>query len=199
MTELYLIRHGETPMNQRGVYYGWTDCSLNEKGLEQAEELAGILREVEFDIVIASNLKRAVDTAVVVSGFSPGDIILEERLRELNFGKWEGMHFSDVQEKYRECWEQWCSDWKYSAPPSGESFMDMYHRIKCCIEELLDRYKGKKMLIVSHQGPMRIIPLVLLKLPFECYWSFTAEQGRYSHYQIDEKGCCIIKRINSRR
>lgn len=199
MTKLYLIRHGETELNEKGVYYGWTDCSLNERGVAQAEELADILQEVDFDVVISSTLKRAVDTAAIVSGFAPENIIRDERLRELNFGEWEGVHFAEVQEKHREKWELWGRDWKNASPPSGESFIDMYSRIKCCIDELLEEHKGKKILIVSHQGSMRIIPLILLGLSVDYYWSFMAEQGRYSLYKIDDKGRCIVERINSRR
>lgn len=199
MTELYLIRHGETKLNEKGVYYGWTDCSLSEKGLQQAEELSDILQGVAFDVVVSSTLERAVTTAAIVSGASPEDIICDERLKELNFGEWEGLHFSEVKQKHRDKWELWGRNWESEPTPSGESFGNMYGRVKDCMEEILDRYSGKRILIVSHQGSMRIIPLILLNLPLECYWSFTAEQGSYSHYEVDEKGLCIVRRINSRR
>ncbi len=199
MTELYLIRHGETELNTKGVYYGWTDCGLSENGVMQAEDLADILQNVSFDDVISSSLIRAVVTAAVVSGFIPAEIIKDDRLRELNFGDWEGMHHSEVREKHKEAWENWSKDWKNAAPPRGESFSEIYSRIKSCIEDILKEYKGKRVLVVSHQGAMRIIPMVLLGLSEEAYWSFTAEQGRYSHYEIDEKGQCIIRRINSGR
>lgn len=198
MTDIYLIRHGETELNSKGVYYGWTDCRLNDRGLAQAEELAEILQHVSFDVVISSTLERAVETAVIVSGFSRDGIILDERLREMNFGEWEGMHFTDAQKKYRQESELWCSDWYKAAPPSGESLEDMFCRVKSCIDDITEQYRGKKILIVSHLGSMRIIPLILLRLSPDFYWSFTAEPGRYSLYEIDEKECCIIKRINSR-
>lgn len=199
MTELYLIRHGETELNTKGVYYGWTDCELSEKGMMQAEDLSDILQNVTFDAVISSSLIRAIATAVIVSGFAPDEIIKDNRLRELNFGDWEGMHHTDVKENHKEAWKNWSSDWKNAAPPKGESFFEIYIRVKSCIEEILEKYKGKKVLIVSHQGVMRIIPMILLGLTEEAYWSFTSEQGRYSHYEIDEKGQCIIRKINSGR
>lgn len=199
MTELYLIRHGETELNTKGVYYGWTDCELSEKGVMQSEDLADILQNVCFDVVISSSLTRAVVTAVIVSGFTPDEIIKDDRLRELNFGAWEGMRCVEVREKHKEAWENWGSDWKNAAPPKGESFFEIYRRVRSCIEDILKEYKGKKVLIVSHQGVMRIIPMILLGLTEEAYWSFTAEQGRYSHYEIDEKGHCTIKKINCGR
>ena len=198
-TELYLIRHGETELNTKGVYYGWTDCGLSEKGVMQSEDLADILQNVSFDAVISSSLVRAVITAAIVSGYTPDEIIKDDRLRELNFGDWEGLHHIEVKENHKEAWEKWGSDWKNAAPPRGESFFEIFSRVKSSIEDILTEYKGKSVLIVSHQGAMRIIPMILLGLTADAYWSFTAEQGRYSHYEIDDTGHCIIRRINSGR
>lgn len=198
-TELYLIRHGETELNTAGVFYGWTDCGISEKGVAQAEDLADILQGVDFDAVISSSLSRAVVTAVIVSGYTPDEIKMDDRLRELNFGDWEGLHHSEIKQKHKEAWDKWGSDWKNASPPRGESFFEIYNRVKSSIEEILDEYKGRKVLIVSHHGTMRIIPMILLGLTAEAYWSFTAEQGRYSHYEIDGKGHCIVRKINCGR
>ncbi len=198
-TELYFIRHGETELNLKGVYYGFTDCGLSEKGIMQAEDLADILQDVSFDAVISSSLARAVTTAVIVSGYTPDMIITDERLKELDFGDWEGMHHSEIRKNHREAWENWSNDWKNAAPPRGESFRDIYSRVRNFIEDILQEYRGKRVLIVSHQGVMRIAPMILLRLPEEAYWSFTAEQGRYSLYEIDGNGHCTVKRINSGR
>lgn len=198
-TEIYLVRHGETEMNITGVYYGWTDVGLSEKGVMQAEDLYDILQDVHFDAVISSSLIRAVETASIVSGYNPDVIIRDDRLRELNFGEWEGIHHRELKENHKEVLEKWGSDWKNTAPPGGESFFEIYIRVKSSIEDIIKKYRGKKVLIVSHQGTMKIIPMVLLGLTEDAFWSFTAEQGRYSHYEIDEKGHCIIKRINSGR
>lgn len=198
-TELYLIRHGETELNKTGVYYGWIDCSMTEKGIMQSEDLADILQNVSFDAVISSSLNRAVLTAAIVSGYTPDEIIKDDRLRELNFGDWEGLHHIEVSRTNKEQWDKWRSDWINVAPPKGESFFEMYDRVKRCIDDILEEYKGKRVLVVSHQGTMRIIPMVLLGLTSEAYWSFTAEQGRYSHYEIDEMRHCIVRKINSGR
>lgn len=198
-TELYLIRHGETELNTTGVFYGWTDCGISEKGVRQAEDLADMLQNVSFDAVISSSLSRAVVTAAIVSGYTPDEIKMDDRLKELNFGDWEGLHHSEIKEKHREAWDKWGSDWKNAAPPKGESFFEIYNRVKSSIEDILAECKGKKVLIVSHHGTMRIIPMILLGLTAEAYWSFTAEQGRYSHYEIDDTGHCIVRKINCGR
>jgi alpha-ribazole phosphatase len=158
-----------------------------------------LLQDVQFDAVISSSLVRAVETASIVSGYDPDMIIKDERLRELNFGAWEGIHHRELKEKHKEALEKWSSDWKNTALPGGESFFEIYIRVKSSIEDILKEYKGKRVLIVSHQGTMRIIPMVLLGLTEDAFWSFTAEQGRYSLYEIDDKGRCIVRRINSGR
>ncbi len=198
-TELYLIRHGETELNAKGEYCGWTDCEMNEKGIQQTEELADILQNISFDAVISSSLRRSIITAAIVSRYDLDAIVRDDRLRELNFGDWEGMSSSKISRKFNYEWEKWGSDWEGAAPPGGESFSDMYARVKDSVEDILKDYRGKRVLVVSHQGTMRIIPLVLMGLGAEHSWSFTAEQGKYSHYEIDDMGCCIIHKINCGR
>ena len=122
MTLLYLMRHGETELNTKGVYYGWTDCGLSEKGVKQAQKVALMLKDIKFDTVISSPLKRAKDTAAIVSKFPPEEIVLDGRLKELNFGSWEGRHYQSIQEWDRENWDLWVNNWKEAAPPGGRSY-----------------------------------------------------------------------------
>lgn len=195
MTLLYLIRHGETELNAKGVYYGWTDCGLSEKGVVQAEKVAGMLKDVNFDAVISSPLKRARETAAIV-GRCPGtEIVLDERLKELNFGSWEGKHYKTIQDSDRQNWDLWVNDWKKVAPPAGESFTSMYRRVKQSIKEILEKYEGQTILVVTHQGCLRIIMCILLNMKYEGYWRFTFEHGTYSLLEI-EQGYCIVKKIN---
>lgn len=195
MTLLYLIRHGETELNTKGVYYGWTDCVLSGKGVMQAEKMAGMLKDITFAKVISSPLKRAQETAAIVSGFQRSEITLDERLKELNFGSWEGKHYKTIQDSDRENWDLWVNDWKKAAPPGGESFISMYHRVKQSIKEILEKYQGQTIMVVTHQGCLRIIMCVLLNMRYEGYWHFTFEHGTYSLIEV-EQGYCIVKKIN---
>lgn len=195
MTLLYLMRHGETELNKKGVYYGWTDCSLSGKGVMQAEKVAGMLKDVAFDKVISSPLKRAKETAAIVSGLQLPDIVLDERLKELNFGSWEGKHYKTIQDSDRDNWDHWVNDWKKAAPPAGESFISMYRRVKQSIKEILEKYEGQTIMVVTHQGCLRIIMCILLNMKYEDYWHFTFEHGTYSLLEI-EQGYCILRKIN---
>lgn len=195
MTRLYLIRHGETELNKKGCYYGWIDCGLSEYGLEQALLLRHALRRISLDAAITSDMKRAVDTAEVLCEGRNIDLLKDERLRELNFGAWEGKHYTEVAEQHQENWQAWVTDWQNTAPNQGESFADMSIRVKACIDEIIQKYRDKDILLVAHQGVLRIIITYLLDIPAEKIWSFTFEQGSYSVLELQDENC-VIKAIN---
>lgn len=195
MTLLYLVRHGETELNSKGLYYGWTDCGLSDKGVMQAKKVSEMLKDITFDQVISSPLTRAKETAVIVSGWESEKILLDDRLKELNFGFWEGKHYKTIQDSDKENWDHWVNDWKKATPPGGESFVGMYRRVRQCIKEILENYEGKTLMVVTHQGCLRIIMCVLLNLKYEGYWRFTFDHDTYSLLEV-EQGYCIVKKIN---
>ena len=89
-TQLYLIRHGQTDWNLRAMLQGRTDIPLNETGRRQAMEARERLAGVHFDAVYSSPLRRAMDTAQLVSGWPGEKICPDERLTEIAFGPYEG-------------------------------------------------------------------------------------------------------------
>jgi len=194
MTLLYLVRHGETEMNQSGVYYGWTDCLLSEKGRRQAAEVAEKLSGASFDAIISSPLSRAQETARLIrSSQSP---VLMPPLREINFGSWEGKHYLEISRDNPQDWLRWTGDWQNAAPPGGESYSQFYQRVTDCLSALLENYQGQTLLLVAHHGSLRIILSQLLGLGREGYWHFTFTQGRFSLLEIQD-GHCVVKGINN--
>ncbi|MGI6686150.1 MAG: alpha-ribazole phosphatase [Bacillota bacterium] len=195
MTLLYLIRHGETEFNAKKACYGWIDCSLNQKGFQQAQKVAELLKDVSFDVVISSPLKRARETAAIVSKVSSEEIILDERLKELNFGSWEGKHYQRIEQEDPENWRIWINNWKEAAPPGGESFKDMYRRVEESIKDILEKYADESLLLVSHQGCLRTIICVLLNMGYEGFMHFSFKQDTYSLLEV-KNGFCVVKKIN---
>ena len=88
---IYLIRHGETDWNTKRLLQGATDIPLNQNGIEVAQLTAEGLREVAFDLIFTSPLKRARETAEIIRGERKIPIIPDERLREISFGPYEGL------------------------------------------------------------------------------------------------------------
>lgn len=196
MTMLYLVRHGETAYNQKGVYYGWTDCPLSSTGVSQAHRLGEVLEGIDFQAVVSSPLIRARDTASLVGRRIPDEIVFDERLKELNFGSWEGMHYREIKTLYQDEWEMWTNDWQNFVIPGGESFLEMYRRVESVLEWLLKEYPEKSVLVVSHHSCLRVIMSLLLKMDSAAYWYFNFEQGRYSLVEVQD-GFPVVKKINA--
>ena len=195
MTKVYLVRHGETDYNKRGCYYGWTDCSLTVEGIEQSKTLRRSFESIQYDVILSSDLKRATETANIINRGSK-ELITDNRLRELNFGQWEGKNYQEIMIQYAEHWNLWVEDWENATPTGGESFSSMYNRTSECMDEILKIYKDKSIVIVSHNGSLRIIAAYLLGLTSEKSWCFSFDHGRYSLLEI-HKGHCRIKGINN--
>jgi alpha-ribazole phosphatase len=194
MIKLYLARHGETDLNIKKVYYGWLDVSLNTKGISQCLYLRDKLAHAHFDEVFSSDLSRAFSSAMIMSGYGIEKITKLEELNELNFGKWEGMHYRDIEKSYSEEWNAWSSDWQNYTIPDGESFKDFYFRVKSGLENILNN-EDKTLLLVAHEGTLKIISTILLNLNIEDYWKFSFEFGKYSLFEIED-GHVTIRNIN---
>ena len=100
MKTLYIIRHGETEWNKIGRYQGITDVPLNDNGIAQAKACANALKDVHFDRILSSDLSRALVTAETIRGNRNVDITVDSRLREIDFGDWEKLLFSEIEERW---------------------------------------------------------------------------------------------------
>jgi alpha-ribazole phosphatase len=195
MTRVYLVRHGETDYNKKSCYYGWTDCSLAQEGIEQSEALRSVFENIQYDVMLSSDLRRAVETANIINCCNR-ELLIDKRLRELNFGQWEGKSYQEVSTEHTEDWNLWVEDYENAAPTDGESFANMYNRISEFMDEARNLYKDKSMVIVSHNGSLRIIAAYLLGLTMDKTWCFNFEHGKYSLLEVNE-GHCSIKGINN--
>ena len=195
MIRIYLVRHGETDYNMKGCYYGWTDCSLAQEGIEQSEILRSAFEKIQYDVMLSSDLKRAVETANIIN-YSNKELKIDKRLRELNFGKWEGKSYNEVAAEYTEHWNLWVEDWENATPTEGESFVSMYNRICGYMDEILHLYEDKSIVVVGHNGSLRIIATYLLGLTLDKTWCFNFDHGKYSLFEVNE-GHCSIKGINN--
>ncbi len=142
MTQLCLVRHGETDWNYRGLVQGSTDIPLNEKGYEQAGEAGAYLKEYEWDFLYSSPLSRAHETAATIGrhiGLS--QIHTDRRLQERNFGEAEGMEVSLRKELYRG-----------RQIPRAETWEEVQARGIEVIDELALRHPDSRLMVVSHGG-----------------------------------------------
>lgn len=146
---LYVVRHGETLNNVKGLVQGQNDSPLTEKGIEDAYKLKEEIKNLNIDVVISSPLKRAVDTAKIIA---EGKIInIDSRLIERSWGLCEGANLNEVDR---------VNVWNYylNTNENGiEKLWDVIERINDFIDDLKRRYKDENILIVTHSAISRCI------------------------------------------
>lgn len=121
MTQLLLIRHGETDWNREMRFQGQLDVPLNTTGLEQAARLAERLATETVDAIVCSDLLRARQTAEACAQRLDLPVATEPGLREQSFGTLEGLRAAEVQREHPEVWEAWSRHDAEYAVPGGES------------------------------------------------------------------------------
>ena len=175
---IYIVRHGQTNWNIEGRYQGRIDIELNETGINQAKEISKKLKNINFDKIFSSPLKRAKKTAEIISD---GKIILDERLIERYNGELEGklkfeyenmIDFTDLNEK------------KFGIEPLS-SFRK---RIKGFFDDILRNYPRQNILIVTHAG---------VSIYARCYFEGEPKDGDYNKYKL--KNCEVLKYENGNR
>ena len=195
---IYLIRHGETALNEKGCYYGKTDAVLSSKGIEQAEYLKKIFESVSFDYVVASPLVRAYNTAQIVLGEREQGIFGDSRLMEQNFGIFEGLTYEELRNRYPAELKQWNKEFSSYRIPEGESFLDVRRRVEAFLKDIPSGEEAREetMLIVAHKGTLGHLLAAMLGLPLEGYWNFVFEQGCYSEVDLED-GYAIVRKLNA--
>ena len=154
MTTLLLVRHGETDWNRDGRWQGHSDTHLNDLGREQAARLAIELDGI--DVVYASDLARARETAEILAGPLDLDVHVDERLRERSFGAWEGKTGPEIEAEFREAHARWLAG-EGAGADDAEPFADFAARVRGFVDDVLARHPGETVLVVAHGGSIRVI------------------------------------------
>jgi len=141
-TTICLVRHGETDWNYTRRYQGWADIPLNALGLEQAQLVARVIGDEEWDAIVSSPLARAKRTAEAIAAVLGIDEIEEDAdLRERGYGEAEGMTLEEREAR-------WAGpDW-----PGLEPWDAMADRAMAALERIVVRHAGKRVLVVCHGG-----------------------------------------------
>lgn len=153
--KVYFVRHGQTDWNAQGRIQGRMDIPLNTVGMEQARELAEQLaqKNVSVDRVVTSDLSRAYETGRIVAERLGVPCEKSHNLYEREFGDWEGLKMSEIQEKWAQLYEDWMNRRYDFRPPNGESYHELAQRMMNAVGKLLENTK-ENLLIVSHGGSL---------------------------------------------
>jgi len=152
---LLLTRHGETDWNRTDRWQGSTGPPLNDRGRQQAERLASSLHAV--DAIYSSDTTRARETASIVASHLGLSVVEDTRLREVNFGEWEGLTRAQIVERYPGALDRWSSGEGGDAPPGGEADTVMAARVLEALRVIADAHEGQCVVVVTSGGPIRAV------------------------------------------
>lgn len=160
--ELLCVRHGQTAWNAARRFQGQTDVPLDTEGRLQAAALAAHLRGVPIDRALSSDLSRARETAETILAGRGIDLGVEPRLREMRFGEWEGLDWSQITERHPDLPKDSWSDPRRYIPAGGESFEEVNARVGALVEELrASAGSEERILLVTHAGVLHSLFAVL--------------------------------------
>jgi len=187
---IYLIRHGETDWNAKRIVQGQSDNPLNKTGELQARELAKRLKNIHFDAIFSSDLLRARRTAEIIAQEKKLAVQTTKLLRERAFGKLEGKPAEMLivwRKAIKEGIEKLTEEEKkmlIKEDPQIESDESLMSRFLTFLREVAVGYAGKKILLVTHGGIMRVF---LVRICF-----FQNESQSYQYF-ISNTACVVIE------
>ena len=198
-TKMFLVRHGLTDWNQQKKYQGQKDIPLNEKGCEQARSLGKYLKAEEIDSIYSSDLKRALQTANIINENHDLEVNKKEKIREIHFGDWQGLSYSEIEEQYPQRLKKWNKDPITNCPPGGETMAVFIKRVKSGFEEIINKNQDNNILVVSHGGTIKVYLTILLEMPPKNHWQFDISSTGLSVINFYEDNKAIISAINVKK
>lgn len=160
--KIYITRHSKTIWNEEHRLQGWKDSPLTKEGIEDAMLLKKRLQTIPIDVCISSPIKRAYTTATILFD----QVLTDERLKEMNFGDYEGKKVSELS-AYQAYYDLWHCPYAKLRLPNGESLLEVQTRLRSCIDDLYLQYQDKTVFLTVH-GMVFIVLLSIVKnIPLE--------------------------------
>jgi ribonuclease H / adenosylcobalamin/alpha-ribazole phosphatase len=194
-TVTLLLRHGQTPMSVQKRYAGRSDVPLTDAGVQQAAAAAKRLASAGLDVIVASPLRRAVQTAQEVAAVTGAEVVTDDGFRETDFGAWEGLTFAEVRERWPDEVTAWLAD-PAVAPPAGESFTEVSERVTAARHRVLTARAGQRVLIVSHVTPIKMLVTAALLAPPAALYRMHLDVAALSEIDWYPDGPAVLRSFN---
>jgi len=195
-TTTVLLRHGDTRLSPEHRFSGLRDFPLSAEGIRQARAAACRLAAgAPIDAVVSSPLRRAVATAAIAARELGLTTVIDDDLRETDFGDWDGFTLAEIKQRWPAAAAAWRRDPEH-APPGGESFAETAHRVNRACDRLLRDHGSKTVLVVSHVTPIKIMLCRALGVPLDTLYRLYLGSACIS--EIQWHGCefAAVHRVN---
>jgi len=189
MTELLLVRHGQTDSNLHGRWQGWDGTPLNQQGEREAVLIAWRLAQTEKAItaLYASPLRRAWQTAERIGealNLSPAP---HDGLKEINFGQISGITLDEFRERFPDLHKRWAdkTDLTFTFP-GGEQRAQFFQRVGEAMEGIVERHPDQKVVVVAHGGTLRACLVHYLPAEFSQWWTYELGNCSLTRLEVGE-------------
>lgn len=174
-TTLVLVRHGVTKHTAAKAFsggLGGDNPPLIQEGREQVLLTAEWLKPLATSVstVVSSPVLRAVETGEIVAGALGARLVEDPGFAEIEFGKWEGLTFAEVGQRFPDEMKTWMGATEV-APPGGESFDAAQVRVLDSLTRVLEKHAGETVVITSHVSPIKLIVAHALGTPISGVFS----------------------------
>jgi probable phosphoglycerate mutase len=174
MLTIHLVRHGDTLQAAEGILSGDLDPPLTDSGRAQAERLVRFFEPLALTAIYCSPKERAQMTAEPTARACRKSPVLADGLREISYGRWEGMRETDLKAKEPAAFEAWHADPAMQSPPGGETAFAIAARALPVIVDIQRAHRAGHVMVVSHKATIRIIACALLGIPLARFRSHVA-------------------------
>ena len=171
MKHIYLCRHGESEFNAKKIVQGHIDTDLTENGINQAKKLGQYLKNKGIKKIVSSDLKRAFKTAKVVAEILEVKHEVDQRIREMHFGSWEGLSYDWIYQNAKQHFDNWLANPVKHPLPKQENIESFEKRLKLFYEEVKNLVEDS-ILVVGHGGSIQGLLCIAMNLSMDHLWKF---------------------------
>jgi len=161
---LYMVRHGQTAASRENRFSGSLDPPLTQVGKAMAEAFARAYAPLTWDAIYTSPMLRTRQTADALSRLTGVAVTVDDGLKEIEYGEWEGLRQDEVKAQWPEAFEYWASDVASRGTPGGETAFHVAARAMRVVEAIRSRHRRGNVMLVSHKATLRVITCALLGL-----------------------------------
>ena len=170
MTQIILVRHGQTPWNKDKIFRGTVDIPLNDQGREEAELDGEWLQKETIHAAYSSPLSRARDTAQAICRHHKLQAVDLPGLADINYGEWQGLPLTEVKEVYADLYRQWETAPHTVRFPKGETLEEVRVRAWAAVEEVVQRHPGKVVLLAAHRAVNKVLIARFIGIEDNNFW-----------------------------
>jgi probable phosphoglycerate mutase len=194
MLTVHLLRHGETLQAAQGYFAGDIDPPLTEKGRAEADAAARAAATLDLVALYVSPKLRARSTAEPVARACRLQPVIDERLREIAYGAWEGRKESEVEASETAAFTAWSQDPATYSPPGGENAFEVAARALAVLARARQEHPDGRVMMVSHKATIRVLVCALLDLPMRRFRDrLSCPPASLTTLEIGPRGAMLVR------